>query len=192
MNQKLGILLAASAMFTTACGLIGPIYAVFVENIGGDILTAGTTYGLYSIVAGVMIFLISRWEDHVKHQEKLVVIGYAVAGIGFLGYIFIRTPIELFIVQMIFGFSEAIKTPAYDGLYSKFLDRGKFISEWGMWESMYYIVTAASAGVGALIAEVFGFRTLFMIMFGFSMTGVLISSRLYFGNRSSSRTSLKH
>ena len=182
MNRKLKFLLAASSMSITAGALIGPIYAVFVEEIGGDLLDAGGAYGIYAGVAAILTFLFSRWEDHVRHQEKLVVFGYALGCIGFLCYGFIRSPLELFLVQMVFGISDSIKDPAYDGLYSKFLDKGKFVSEWGMWETMYYVVTAAAATVGGFVATFWGFQTLFGMMFLFSLMGLTISTGLFFRN----------
>ena len=51
MQRKLKILLFASALFMLAGGLFGPIYAVFVEEIGGDLLTAGGAYAAFSIAA---------------------------------------------------------------------------------------------------------------------------------------------
>jgi MFS family permease len=161
-----------------AAGLFGPIYAVFVEEIGGDLLTAGSAYSAFAIAAGILIFFISRWEDHVKHQEKLVVAGYALSCLGFLGYLLIREPWHLFVVQVIFGLGEAINTPAYDGLYSKHLDRGKFASEWGLWDSMYYITIGISAAIGGFLASLYGFRFLFVIMFFVSVIGLIISTFL--------------
>lgn len=175
MKPPLKILLGASALFMLAGGMFGPIYAIFVEEIGGDLLTAGSAYFLFALSAGVMIFFISRWEDHVKHQEKLVISGYVLSCIGFLGYMLIKNPFDLFIVQIIFGLGEAIGTPAYDGLYSKFLDKGKFVSEWGIWESMHYIVIALAALVGGLLANLYGFKFIFLIMFIISLIGLLIS-----------------
>ncbi len=161
-----------------AGGMFGPIYAVFVENIGGDLLTAGSAYAAFSISAGILIFFISRWEDHIKHQEKLVVVGFVFSCIGFLGYLFIRSPIDLFIVQIVFGLGEAISTPAFDGMYSKLLDKGKFASEWGLWESLNYIVIAVAAVVGGYLANVYGFRFIFVIMFILSIIGLLVSLAL--------------
>jgi MFS family permease len=158
--------------------MFGPIYAVFVEEIGGDLLTAGSSYALFSIAAGILIFFISRWEDHVKHQEKLIVIGYAIKAVAFMGYLFVGNPLDLFIVQAILGIGEAIGVPAYDGLYSKLLDNGKFISEWGLWESMFYIVTAVAALFGGFLANIYGFRFIFVIMFGFSILAVFSSAML--------------
>jgi len=175
MKRKLRILLLASALLMLAGGLFGPIYAVFVEQIGGDLLTAGGAYAAFAIASGVMIFFISRWEDHVKHKEKLVIIGYALSTIGFLGYLFIKTPLHLFIVQVILGLGEAVSSPAFDDLYSKHLQKGKFASEWGLWESFYYITIGAGALIGGFIGQEFGFKPLFMIMFLISLAGLISS-----------------
>ncbi len=180
MQRELKILLTSSNLFLLAGGLFGPIYAVFVEQIGGDLLTAGGAYGAFSISAGILIFFLSRWEDHVKHQEKLVIIGFLLNCMGYAGYLFIRSPIDLFIVQIMFGIGEAVNTPAFDGLYSRHLDRGKFVSEWGMWESMYRIITAAAAAAGGLLALMFGFRLLFAVMLIISVTGLLVSVLLVY------------
>jgi drug/metabolite transporter (DMT)-like permease len=180
MNRILKILLEADGFYILAAGMFGPIYAIFVERIGGDILEAGGAYAAFAISSGILLFLLSRWEDHVKHKEKIIVIGYALGCIGILGYLFVSAPIHLFVVQIILGIAEAIVYPAYDALYSRSLDGGKFASEWGLYESMRSIVTAVAALVGAFIAVIFGFQTLFIVMFFFSLIGLFISTRLLY------------
>jgi MFS family permease len=175
MQRELKILLLSNALFALAGGMFGPIYAVFVAQIGGDLLTAGSAYAAFSIAAGILIFFISRWEDHVRHQEKLVVAGFALSCLGFFGYLLIQNPIDLFMVQIILGLGQAINTPAFDGLYTKHLDKGKFASEWGLWESSNYIVVAIAAIVGGFLASVFGFRFIFMVMFVVSLIGLVVS-----------------
>ena len=179
MQKVLKILLLASGLSLLAGGLFGPIYAIFVEQIGGDILTAGTAYAAFAISAGVLIFVISRWEDHIKYKETLVIMGYALGCFGFLGYLLIQDPLDLFAVQVIFGIATAIGTPAYDGLYSKHLDKGKFVSEWGLWESMNYILIGISAAAGGFLAEFFGFRFLFFVMLALSILGLIVSTLLF-------------
>lgn len=183
MQRKLKILLFASSLSMLAAGFLGPIYAIFVEEIGGDILTAGTSYAVFSIAAGLLIFFVSRWEDHVKHQEKLVVLGYALGVLGFLGYLLIRNPFDLFVVQVVFGIGAAVGTPAYDGLYSKHLDKGKFASEWGAWESMAYIITGISAAIGGFVVSLYSFKVLLTAMLLISLLGLFVSFFLVFGKR---------
>lgn len=178
MNRTLNILLLASALFTLAGGLFSPIYAVFVEQIGGNLLDAGGAYAAFSLSAGILVFLISRWEDHTKHMEKFVVLGYMLSCLGYLGLIMVRNPLDLFLVQVVFGIGQAVNLPAYDGLYSKSLDRGKFAYEWGLWESMFLIVSAIAAPIGGFLAQTYGFSLLFTIMLGFSILGLLSSALL--------------
>jgi predicted MFS family arabinose efflux permease len=183
MNRVLKYLLVAEGFWMLAAGLFGPIYAIFVTKVGGDVLEAGGAYAAFSLSAGIMVFIISRWEDHVRHKEKLIVIGHVVGAVSILGYLFVSSPIHLFIVQMMLGVAEAISSPAFDGIYSRNLDRGRFASEWGLYDSMDYLVAGVSAGVGGLIASVFGFQTLFLIMFLLSLVSIAVSVKLYYLNR---------
>jgi drug/metabolite transporter (DMT)-like permease len=180
MNRILKTLLGADGFFILAAGMFGPIYAIFVERIGGDILDAGGAYAAFAIASGTLLYLISRWEDHVKHKEKLVVLGYTFSCVGFLGYLFVSAPVHLFVVQIILGLAEAVVYPAYDAMYSRCLDRGKFASEWGMYESMRSIAMAIAALFGAFVASLFGFHYLFITMFFFALVGLFISTRLFY------------
>jgi MFS family permease len=107
--------------------------------------------------------------------EKLVIAGYALSCLGFIGYLLIQKPLDLFFVQIIFGIGEAVSIPAFDGLYSMSLDKGKFASEWGLWESMDFIVAGVAAIAGGLLANLYGFNFLFTIMLILSILGLLIS-----------------
>lgn len=175
MRKEIKLLLLSFGLFLLAGGLLGPIYAIFVERIGGDLLTAGGSYSVFALAAGILIFFISKWEDRIKHQEKLVIISYAIAAIGFLGYLFVKTPLQLFFIQAIFGIGTAIGSPAYDGTYSKYLEKGKFASQWGAWESMHWIVIGISSALGGFIAKTYGFQTLFTIMFTLSLLAIIVS-----------------
>ncbi len=183
MNRILRYLLVAQGFWMLSVGLFGPIYAIFVSNIGGDVFEAGSAYAAFSLAAGFMIFFISRWEDHVKHKEKLILISHVIGAVGILGYMFVQNPIQLFLVQILLGLAGAIGSPAFDGLYSRYLDKGRFVSEWGLYETINYLVIGVSAIVGGLIAAVFGFQTLFMIMFVLSLGSICISFKVYHLNK---------
>ena len=175
MRKILKVLIATSVLFTMAGGMLGPIYAIFVKEIGGDILSAGEAYAVFALAAGLITLVISKWEDHIKHIEKLVVFGYLLSTIGFFAHLYVKTPYHLFLVQMLFGFSAAILNPAYDALYSKYLQKGKIASQWGLWEAENMIVTAIASVIGAYVAKVYGFKTLLVLMFVFSDIGLIAS-----------------
>ena len=114
MKKGIRALLLSDALINLALGMIGPIYAIFVEQIGGDMLDASWAYFAYMFTAGSVMYLISKWEDRVKHKEKLVLIGYSLTSIGCLSYLFVSDHITLLITQVILGLSMAILDPAFD------------------------------------------------------------------------------
>ncbi len=173
MKNILKILLMSSFLITLAGGLLGPIYAIFVKEIGGNLITAGGAYAIFSISSGILIFIFAKLEDKIKHQEYVLIFGRVISVIGFIGYLFVQNPIHLFIVQAIFGIATAVKNPVYDSLYSKNLQKGKFASQWGTFESMSAITIGIAAITGSLIAQKFGFKTLFIVMLAFSILSLL-------------------
>jgi sugar phosphate permease len=175
MKRALFVLLITSMFLNFAIGLFGPLYAAFVREIGGNLVTAGTAFSVFSIASGAAIFFISRWEDHVKHQEKLLVLGRALTAIAVLGYLFVNNIAQLYIVQGLLGIALAVNGPVYQSLYSKNLDKGKFASEWGLWSSSHGIVMGLSAIGGGIVAQNYGFDILFVLMFIVAVLALIAS-----------------
>ena len=175
MKWKAKYLLISESIYEFAAGLFGPIYAVFVANIGGDLLTAGWAWSLFAITSGITLYIMGKLEDKIKRDNIIILIGFILASIGFLGYIFISEPWHLFLVQIILGFGWAFGTPAMDAVYSKNLEKKKMDSGWGTWESSMRIMEGISAFIGAIIAFTFGFKILFLIMFILSLIPIYIT-----------------
>jgi MFS family permease len=169
MNKLIEILLVSSFFGNMAAGFIGPIYAVFVEQVGGDLITAGIAYAIFAIVSGILLILLGRWEDHVKHKANLLIASRLLSIAGFMGYLFVHSPEQLFFVQVILGISIALGAPAFDSIYYKNVSKKDSAFEWGAWEGVYQIALGFSALIGGFVAEAFGFKLLFilMIIFGF-------------------------
>jgi MFS family permease len=178
MKKRLAILLWTSFFINLAAGLFGPLYAVFVEEIGGNLIHAGFAYSIFSIFSGGLIYFIGRWEDRFKHQENLLVASRFLACIAFFGYIFISNVYELYAIQLFLGIAFAIGSPAFSSLYSKNLQKGKYASQWGMWDSMYGVTVGISAIIGGYIAQFYGFRPLFVLMFIISVISFIVSLML--------------
>lgn len=164
LNRPSRILLATNSLVLLAGAMLGPIYALFVEEIGGSLLDAGLTAGVFALAAGITTLAAGRYADKIKNREIIVVFGYVVMGIGFLSYTAVDSIWALFLVQVIIGFGEAVYAPSFDTLYSKHLSKDKPSTAWAVWESTYYFTTAAGAVIGAFIAYSFGFPVLFIIM----------------------------
>jgi MFS family permease len=163
-NRALRILLITNAMVLVAAAMLGPIYALFVEKIGGSLLDASLTGGIFALAAGITTLIAGKYADKAKEEELIVVFGYVVMGIGFLLYTQVNSIWFLFLVQVIIGFSEAIYSPSFDKLYSKHLTTKKAGREWGAWESLNYFAIFAGAVIGGYVVTNYGFNTIFIIM----------------------------
>ena len=173
VNKAHKVLLVTNSIILLAGAMIGPIYALFVEDIGGDLLDASLAGAVFALAAGITVLVSGRWSDRVKDPELIVVLGYVVIGLGFLSLIWVDSIWTLLVVQAIIGFGEALYSPAYDVVYSQHLDKGSEGREWGLWEAMYYFSTTAGALIGGLIASYYGFTALFVIMMALSFCSAL-------------------
>lgn len=163
-NRSIRILLATNAIVLVAGAMLGPIYALFVADIGGDLLDAGAAASIFAIAAGSTALFSGKIADSIKETEIMVIAGYLILAIGFIGFTLVQDMWSLLLVQAIIGFGEAIYSPAYDALYSDHSDKSEEGLEWGAWEAMNYFTYAGGALIGGVVATYLGFNILFTAM----------------------------
>lgn len=167
-------MLFTNALILISGAMLGPIYALYIEDIGGDLLDASAAGAIFALVAGLTVLVMGRVTDQIKEPELIIVAGYSITGAGFLLLSFVTNVWELLAVQALMGLGEAIAMPAYDAVFSRHLDNGQEGREWGSWEATAYFSTTFGAIVGGVIATYLGFDILFVIM-----ALLCVSSALY-------------
>lgn len=163
-NPALRALLIGDGLIELATAMLAPIYALFVAKVGGDLLDAGLTGGVFALAAGITSLVGGRYADRTKNKRAMLSIGYVLNGVGFLLYLTAQSVIGLLIVQVFVGIVRQYFTPVYDTLYSEHLDKGRAGVEWSHWEAMFYFATAIGAVVGGAIASAAGFNGVFIVM----------------------------
>ena len=163
-NKALRILLITDGLILLAGAMLGPIYALFIEKVGGDLLDASFAFGVFALVASITTLISGRFSDKLKEKESILILGYFIMGMGFLGYILVNSIWSLLMVQVIIGLGEAIYAPAFDSIYTKHLCERKSGREWSAWEALQYLTTSVGAVIGGFIAANFGFETMFLVM----------------------------
>jgi predicted MFS family arabinose efflux permease len=166
-NRAIKILLFTNSVVLVAGAMLGPFYAIYVENIGGDIFDASITVAIFAVIAGITTLISGRFTDKIKEGELVIVFGYAMMGVGFILYLFVDSILTLFLVQIVIGFSNAIYNPAFDAIYTKHIDKRKAGRIWGAWEAMDYFSIAFGAIIGSIIVVYVGFNLLFILMAAF-------------------------
>lgn len=164
LNRALRVLLITNGLILVAGAMLGPIYALFVRKIGGDLLGASLTGASFSIAAGLTTLLAGRYADHSQRSEYIVAGGYTLMGVGFLLYIIVASIWSLLCVELLIGFAEAAYAPAFDRLYTRHLASRKVGREWGMWEGVSYFSNGLGAMAGGIVVALFGFNILFVVM----------------------------
>jgi len=171
LNKSLRILIATNTIMVFVVGMLAPFYAVFVQEIGGGIAFAGFSWALFSIVAGVLIFLFSQWQMKVKEQELLLALGYFIRGAVFLSYAFMGGVTQLIFTQILWGIGVALGTPAFDSIYSMHTNKTDSIVQWGQWEGIAAIATGVAAIVGGILIQIAGY---FFVFIGMSVLSILL------------------
>jgi len=75
-NRALRILLVTNGLIIFAAAMLGPIYALFVEEIGGDLMDVSIASAIFYLVAGVVCIISGNYSDRIKENELIVIAGY--------------------------------------------------------------------------------------------------------------------
>ena len=163
MNRYQRALLFSSYMWYFGEGLLGPLYAVFTQRIGGDILELTGAYAFYLIVMGALSIYIGKFSDH--HSKKsLLALGYGLNAVATFGYLFVDSPLKLFFLQGLLGVASALATPTWNSLFSKYENKKHMGEEWGLDDGGSEIITGIAVLSGGLIITYFSFTALFVLM----------------------------
>jgi len=176
MNKVIKLLMVSDIFLITGFGLIEPILAIFIKEdlVGGTILTVGLASTLFLITKSIVQLPFSRYIDSHKDKMKWLVAGtFMVAFVPFI-YIFAESINFIYIAQIIYGIGSGLAYPAWLSLWSTNLDRRHEGFEWSLYSTLTGLGTAASATVGAVIAQFIGFKYTFLLVGLMSMIGGFI------------------
>jgi MFS family permease len=179
-SHVIRLLIIGDVLFFSAVGLLGPIFALFVE---GNIATSGNTAEVVGIATA--IFLITRSIGQIPAARIVDKIcgdrddfwfmfwGLVVASIAPLLYLFISTPLELYGVQFISGLALAFNFPSFYGLFTKYIPQSREATAWSIYQTFIDLASAVTAAVGGYIATAFGFHIVIMGVTTIGLIGAL-------------------
>src|SRR3989338_5198328 len=145
-------------------GMLGPLFAVFTERIGGNIFDITWAWSTYLIITGIMHIIVGKVIDGKDSKAKVMVLGYALNAIFTFGYLLVSAPWHLFIIQAGLGLALAMSSPTWLALYAKHEDRRHDGFEWGLAGGMAQIITGVAIVIGGYIVSYGSFTALFVIM----------------------------
>ena len=184
VNKIIRILFLGDIMFFSAFGLIGPIFAIFVTNqiAGATIATVGFAATINLLTKALAQMPVARYIDRHKGEKDdffFMVVGSTLISIVPFIYLFIETPLHLYMAQVILGIGGALTNPGWFAIFTRHIDKGKEGTEWTLENVGIGLVSAGAAALGGIMAERLGFSNLFLIVGILSLVGLIIQISLY-------------
>ncbi len=179
INPVVRLLIISDTVLTGAAGLLGPIFALFIEDFiqGGNEAVAGLAAGIYLFTKSVFQIPIAHFIDRVRGEKDdfwLMFICTILIALIPLLYLIIHTPLQLYLVQFVLGLFAAFTFPTYMAMFTRHIDKEKEGTEWGVYFTLTDLTSAALAAVGGYLAAAQGFPTLIVAVVVLSLIGSLV------------------
>ncbi|MBI2633448.1 MAG: MFS transporter [Parcubacteria group bacterium] len=179
INPVIRFLIISDTVITGAAGLLGPIFALFIEDFirGGNEAVAGLAAGIYLFTKSIFQIPIAHFIDRVRGEKDdfwlMFIFSILIAVIPLL-YLVIYTPFQLYLIQLILGLFTAFTFPTYMAIFTRHIDKKKEGTEWGVYFTLTDLTSAALAAIGGFLATTHGFPTLIIAVVVVSVIGSLI------------------
>ena len=148
--------------------MLGPLFAVFAQRIGGNILDITWAWAIYLGMTGILTIVAGNVSDRIWQwcgRERLMVAGYGLNALCTFGYVLVDTTTGLFLVQAGLGVALALSSPTWSALYARYSpgeeEAGK---NWGLVAGGQRLTLAVAIVVGGYIVNTFSFEALFITM----------------------------
>jgi len=180
INKVVKILVLSDLALLFGWGLIVPILAIFItEQIqGGDARVAGIAIGIYWLLKSLLQIPIGSYLDKNRGEKDdyyFLIGGTLLASFVPLGFIFATLPWHMYGLQTIHAIGAALSLPAWCGIFTRHIDKGKEAQSWALDSSAIGIGAGVAGIIGGIVAKTFGFIPLFI---GVSILGIT-SALLY-------------
>ena len=187
LNRATKILLIASSLWYFGEGLFGPLFAIYAEKIGGNLLDITWAWAIYLIATGLFYAIVGKLFTHSKFKKHLMVFGYGLNALLTFCYIFVHNTEELFILQIGLGIAEAVSTPIWDSLFASNLDDAENTFHWSLATGHTHFVSGIAIAIGGLIANYVSFHALFITMGIIQLLATFSQAKLLFWVKDASK-----
>jgi len=158
--SNLALFTLASSIASFAAGLFGPFYVVYIQQVGGSIENLGVAFGLLLIAQSIMSYFCGKYSDKFGRKLFLIGSGYITSAI-ILAYTLIRTIMELYTLQIIFGIMNAIDHTVSTVFLGDVTQKRRRGIQIGKYNAIIGVFSAFAIIIGGMLISKFGFRIIF-------------------------------
>jgi DHA1 family quinolone resistance protein-like MFS transporter len=163
-NFYLRLVFVSNGVFVFAASLIGPIFAIYLNELKVDVIEIGLTSTIFMASSTLCLAIISVYGDREKHRSRYLILGFMIRCVAWLSFIFVDSIFQIYIIQIILGIGEAVGSTSFDVIVAEHLDEGDHVKDYSIWRLIQSFAAALAALVGGIIAQEYGFDMLFIFM----------------------------
>jgi MFS family permease len=177
LNKIIKYLVASDLIFYTGWGLISPIFAIFLLDsiVGGTAFVVGMSAAVNLVVRSILRVPFGIFADkNERIAYELMLWGLLVSALIPIGYIYSKTPMQIYLLQSVLGAGLAMSTAGWTALFSRHMDKGKESTEWGVDAVAVGLGPGIAAALGGLAVTYLSFNFVFILVTLAGLAGVVI------------------
>ena len=160
MDRKyLYLIIAAYATSSFSIGVFTPVYAFFIQKIGGGILEASWAIGAYSIITGLGTIFIHQTTWSQRNRMTLLWLGWFFWLLSIAIYAIMTNIYLMYISQILGALGVAMEEPIFNAELSQRASSNLYVG-WALFGGITEIFTGIAAIFGGIIATLYGFEVL--------------------------------
>jgi len=136
-------------------------------------LAAGAATSIYMITKAIFQIPCGKFISKIG-EKKVLLIGNGLIVMVFLGYYLMTSTTHLYLINALYGFGAALAFPSWYAVFSRNISKGKEAYEWSVYEFFTNTGPGIAAFVGGIIAQIIGFKNLFLGCFFISGAGYVL------------------
>jgi len=164
MNKSLKLLLAINSIFVLAGNLLGPLYVVYIEGLGGSIAVVSGTWSVMLLTTTLVNFVLIRYGDRIKQHEYFLILGFIFRAISWIGFVYAGNIATIILLQIIIGLGEAVGSTGFDAIMAEHLDKTSHIRDYAIWKTISNLLVALATLIGGFVVTFYGFSPMFTFM----------------------------
>ena len=162
LTRPLKIFLATMVLANIASRMYHPLMALYLKNLGAGVQQVGLFFTL-SAIAPLAFQILGGWMSDSLGRLKAVAIGSMAGMIGMLVYVVAPSWQWLLIASAASAVAMSFVSPSFQAFVAEQSDEENLGRVYGLSQSIFTIVGVVGPPLGGLLADNFGFQTLFIV-----------------------------
>ncbi len=179
INRIIRFLIISDLFIVGGFALIAPIFAIYITGSieGADLRVLGIAEAIYLFTRSFFQIPAASLIDRIQGDKDnfwAIIVGVSLYAVVSLSYLIVSSPLQLYLVQFLYGLGAAIAVPAWMSVFMKNVDSQHEGLEWGVYDTSVGLGSAAAAFFGGVISDKFGFAPVFISIAVLSVLGIIM------------------